>query len=55
VDVNGDGRLDVVCHFDNVAAKWSADDFEGTIKGKMKDGKAFKGHGKLKVVPKQHD
>lgn len=48
-DVNGDGRLDLVCHFDNERAGFDGSDVEGTVKGKGKDGKRFKGQGHLKV------
>jgi len=49
IDVNADGRPDLVCHFDNEMAGWQADDLEGVLKGKTKDGKAFKGTARLKV------
>ena len=52
VDVNADGLLDLVCHFDNQLAKWQSDDLEGTLRGKTKGGVAFEGRGWLKVVPK---
>lgn len=48
-DVNGDGRLDLVCHFDNERADFDMSVLEGTVKGKGKDGKRFKGTGHLKV------
>lgn len=48
-DVNGDGRLDLVCHFDNERTEFKMDVVEGTVKGKGNDGKLFKGHGHLKV------
>jgi hypothetical protein len=50
-DVNGDGRPDLVCHF-NVDSERSGFDesvVEGVAKGKGADGKRFKGHGHLKV------
>lgn len=49
IDVNADGRPDLVCHFDNELAGWLPDDLEGVLKGKTKDGKAFKGTARLKV------
>jgi Bacterial pre-peptidase C-terminal domain len=55
LDVNADGRLDLVCHFDNVAAKWQSDDIEGIVKGTTTDNKRFEGRGILKVVPKAHE
>jgi hypothetical protein len=52
-DVNADGRLDLVCHFDNEATKYTVYDETGLVKGKMKlpDGRAFEGRALLKVVP----
>lgn len=49
-DVNGDGRLDLVCHFDNVTAKFSVGDTEGVVRGKTSTGTPFEGKGWLKVV-----
>ena len=51
VDVNRDGRPDLLCHFDNAKAKFAVGDSEGTVKGKTTSGTAFKGTGWLKVVP----
>jgi hypothetical protein len=50
-DVNGDGRLDLVCHFENQVAKFTAEDDRGTVRGMTKAGLPFEGHGMLKVVP----
>lgn len=50
-DVNGDGRLDLVCHFENQVAKFEATDLEGIVKGKGADGMRFEGRGLLKVIP----
>lgn len=55
LDVNADGLLDLVCHFDNVAARWQADDLEGILKGSTLDGKRFEGRAPLRVVPKVQD
>lgn len=55
LDVNADGLPDLVCHFDNVAAKWEIDDVMGNIKGTTLDGRQFEGSGRLKVVPKHRD
>jgi hypothetical protein len=49
-DVNNDGRLDLVCHFENQVAKFGATDLEGTLKGKIA-GMPIEGRGLLKVVP----
>jgi len=55
-DVNGDGRLDLVCHFENQLAKFTPGDLEGIVKGTTADGRQFEGRGLLKVVPakRQH-
>ena len=52
IDVNADGRLDLVCHFDNERAGWQAEDVEGVLRGKTSDGKQFKGTARLKVKQK---
>lgn len=49
-DVNGDGRPDLVCFFDNERTKFDTGDVEGIVKGAIAGGKRFKGHGILKVV-----
>jgi hypothetical protein len=54
-DVNGDGRLDLVCHFENQIANFSDDEDRGTVRGTTKDGRQFEGHGMLKVVPVKHE
>jgi hypothetical protein len=60
-DVNGDGHLDLVCHFDNRLAKFADDTFAAILKGSLKSagtarsasgGGAFEGHADLKVRPK---
>jgi hypothetical protein len=55
VDVNGDGHLDRVCHFENQTAGFSRGDLEGILRGKTKDGGLIEGHGMLKVVPEKKD
>ena len=52
-DVNDDGLLDLVCHFDNPTAAFSASDEEGMVTGKAGDGRPFEGRGLLKVVPQK--
>jgi hypothetical protein len=52
-DVNGDGRPDLVCHFDNQQAGFEKGDLEGIVRGKMKWGSRFEGRGLLKVVPEK--
>ena len=50
-DVNGDGRPDVVCHFENQEANFGPGDLEGILRGKTGAGRQFEGRGVLKVVP----
>ncbi len=64
-DVNDDGVLDMVCHFDNQLAEFSAADAEAILRGKLDGGaaailsgkldggrgRAFEGRGLLKVMP----
>lgn len=50
-DVNGDGRQDLVCHFENQEAKFEEGSMEGILRGKMKWGSRIEGRGFLKVVP----
>jgi hypothetical protein len=50
-DVNGDGLLDLVCHFNNQPAHFRYSSLEGIARGKTRHGVAFEGHGLLKVVP----
>lgn len=50
-DVNGDGLLDMVCHFDNQTAAFEANSLEGVVRGSTKSGVAFEGRGFLKVRP----
>lgn len=55
-DVNGDGVLDRVCHFENQEANFDDDEDRAILKGEKKDGTMFEGSNMLKVVPvkKQH-
>jgi hypothetical protein len=50
-DVNGDGYVDLVCHFYTQRAKFKWTDEEGVLKGVSKDGEAFSGRAWLKAVP----
>ncbi len=50
-DINGDGRVDRVCHFNNQVAITDPAVEEATLRGKLTDGTAFEGTGFLKVVP----
>ena len=50
-DVDGDGRLDLLCHFDNQMTGFEPSDAAGVVKGRMAAGGQFEGRGYLKVVP----
>lgn len=50
-DVNRDGRLDLVCHFENQLAQFTSESDEGIVRGTTADGRQFEGRGPLKVVP----
>ena len=50
-DVNGDGHLDVVCHFDSQVAGFAPGDLEGIVRGKTSAGGLFEGRGVVKTVP----
>ena len=52
-DVNGDGRVDKVCHFENKLTGFNEKDLEGILRGTTANGTAFEGRGYLKVVPKK--
>ncbi len=52
-DVNGDGRLDLVCHFENQKTGFASDTLEGILRGKTQGGQDFEGRGVLKVVPRK--
>lgn len=51
-DVNGDGRPDLVCHFENQKAGFAKGDLEGIVRGTIY-GERFEGRGILKVVPEK--
>jgi hypothetical protein len=50
-DVNGDGNVDLVCHFYTQRANFKWTDEEGMLKGVTKDGEAFNGRAWLKLMP----
>ena len=52
-DVNGDGQLDLVCHFENQDANFEKGDLEGILRGRTMTGTAFEGRGLLKIVPEK--
>jgi hypothetical protein len=50
-DVDGDGLLDLVCHFDMHAANFSPEHDSGILKGTTNGGTSLEGRGLLKVIP----
>jgi len=50
VDVNRDGRRDLICHFRSERTELELSDEEGTLKGMTTDLTPFEGTGNLKVV-----
>lgn len=50
-DINKDGYVDLLCHFDNQAAGFTSGDVEAKLKGKTKADQAFEGQSLLKVIP----
>jgi len=50
-DVNGDGRVDRVCHFENQVAGFQLGDLEGILRGRTNQGVAVEGRAFLKIVP----
>lgn len=52
-DVNGDGDLDLVCHFPLQDAGFVTSDTEATLTGMSNDGVQFKGTDSLRIVPKE--
>jgi len=49
-DVNNDGKLDLICHFDNQVASFREGDLEGIVMGRSQNGRLFEGRGLLKVL-----
>lgn len=49
-DVNSDGLLDVVCHFDTNAAGFLSGDTQGVLKGKTLSGVPMKGTDSVRIV-----
>lgn len=52
-DVNRDGRIDLVCHFEKQRTDFVPGDLIGVVKGKTREGAAFEGSGSLKVKPEK--
>jgi len=49
-DVNGDGLLDLVCHFDSQSAFFQPGDAAGILRGRLKDGSAITGIDSVLIV-----
>jgi hypothetical protein len=49
-DVNGDGFLDMVCHFEDNADNWAPGDGVAELSGELLDGTSFKGTDSICVV-----
>jgi hypothetical protein len=50
-DVNGDGLLDLVCHFNTQQTGFQPGDTLGILKGKTKDDVPIKGNDSVRIVP----
>lgn len=50
-DVNGDGLLDLVCHFETEKAGFKEGDTQGVLKGKTLKGRPFMGIDSVVIVP----
>jgi nitrous oxidase accessory protein NosD len=50
-DVNGDGYLDLVCHFNTQPAGFECGDTEGILKGYTVDGVPIEGSDSVRIVP----
>lgn len=51
MDMNADGKPDLICHFDTQTAAFGADSIEGIVTGSLKDGRRFEGRSPRKIVP----
>ncbi|HLF89410.1 MAG TPA: hypothetical protein VI451_10715, partial [Anaerolineales bacterium] len=49
-DVNGDGLLDIVCHFNTLDTGFQKGDIEGILKGATVDGVIIEGRDSVKIV-----
>ena len=49
-DVNDDGLLDVVCHFNNQATGFQIGDTEGVLRGLTQGGRPFEGVDSVRIV-----
>lgn len=55
VDVNHDGRPDLLCHFDVSKANFEPGDTEGIVTGKTNSGVEFEGKAFLKIISGKRD
>ncbi len=51
-DVNGDGRLDLLCHFSTQQADFQTGNTVGILRGKLTNGLPIRGQDSVKIVPK---
>lgn len=49
-DVNGDGLLDLICHFFTNGTGFQAGDTQGVLRGKTVDGQAFEGTDSVRII-----
>lgn len=49
-DVNGDGLLDLVCHFKTQSTQFQVGDTEGILKGQMMNGTAIEGRDAIRLL-----
>ncbi len=50
-DVNGDGQLDLMCHFNTQQAAFQDGDTKGTLKGLTVSGRTLQGADSIRIVP----
>ena len=50
-DVNGDGQLDLVCHFETERTSFQGTDNQGVLKGLTNTGRALQGIDSIRLVP----
>jgi hypothetical protein len=50
-DVNGDGFIDLICHFETQSTGFQADDVEGVLKGKLINNTPIQGIDWIRIVP----
>jgi hypothetical protein len=50
-DVNGDGKLDLVCHFETERTAFQGTDSQGILKGLTNTGRALQGIDSIRLVP----